>query len=358
MGVAAAVGVTAALAQPASAATWQPVPLPSSVVQTPALYGVSAAGPGTAWAVGSEGMSLNNAGTPLIVQWTGRSWEKDALPVTLAGALTSVAAASRRDAWAVGGVPQVVLHWDGTAWHSVAFPGDQPDSASHVQLNAVAANRAGDAWLVGDDYDSSAGTSTGLIERWTGSAWVTVAAPAGIARLDGVQVTAAGEAWAAGTGTDGKGVVIHWNGAAWQTLADVPGSDHLNAVLAVSDHDVWAGGSAPLRAEQPFLEHWNGTTWDSPQAAALIGSVTSISADATGRPQWAGTSTAVGGAVYFEHFAAGTWTVVQGQADSTARTAAADVAHIPGTNATWAAGATNASVTPVPDSAFIQFNGG
>jgi hypothetical protein len=304
-------------------------------------------------------MSLNTAGAPLILQWDGRGWEKDAVPVTSVGGLTSVAAASPRDAWAIGGgLAPVVLHWDGTAWHSVAFPVGQPGSPSHVQLAAVAANRAGDAWLVGGEYDSSAGTAAGLIGRWTGGRWMTVTPPPGVGALGGVQVTAAGEVWAVGTGTDGKGVAIHWDGRSWQTLADVPGADHLDAVLAAGDRGVWVGGSTLIQADRPFLEHWNGTAWDSPQSAALIGSVTSISADAHGRPQWAGISADAGAADYFEHFDGTAWTLVQGQVDSAARTSAVDVAHIPGTDATWAAGATNASVTPVPDSAFIQFNGG
>jgi hypothetical protein len=78
------------------------------------------AGGGTAWAVGTN-MSADAFAT-LILRWTGKAWSKVASPTpTGYGSLTAVAAASTGSAWAVGSTglsdsKTLVLHWNGTTW--------------------------------------------------------------------------------------------------------------------------------------------------------------------------------------------------------------------------------------------------
>ena len=68
------------------------------------LYGVSAAGARTAWAVGAGGADPFGAHSPvLIMRWNGATWKPVPVPGFRRGsALLSVTALSARDAWAVG----------------------------------------------------------------------------------------------------------------------------------------------------------------------------------------------------------------------------------------------------------------
>src|SRR5215469_8822014 len=88
---------------------------------------------------------------------------------TVSGALSSVAATSATNAWAVGSTGSGILtvRWNGTAWTQVASPAPAGSS-----LSGVAATSATNAWAVG-----STGSGKTLIVRWNGTAWTQVPSP-------------------------------------------------------------------------------------------------------------------------------------------------------------------------------------
>jgi hypothetical protein len=196
------------------------------------------------------------------------------------GFLTSVAAVSARDAWAVGGSIDystgLITRWNGARWSVYATP---PNT-----LTGVAARSATDVWAVG-------GT---LAMHWNGRSWTRVATPAlkGGLGLSAVAVTSSDNAWAVGQAGQAPGstspaspLVVHWNGRRWavQPSQSPPGGGKFNAVSAVSGGIAWAVGSA---GSQTLAEHWNGTRWSrwaSPNVpgatASSFNSVVMISAN-------------------------------------------------------------------------------
>src|SRR5215831_16666873 len=80
---------------------WKQVPSPSPGT-SPSLFGVAAASPSDAWAVG--GYTAGTAGKTLIARWNGTAWKQTASPSpgTSASSLRGVTATSASNVWAVG----------------------------------------------------------------------------------------------------------------------------------------------------------------------------------------------------------------------------------------------------------------
>ena len=114
------------------------------------LLGVSVMSPLRAWAVGDySGQQLN----PFAVRWNGTSWRQVPTPPLRPpgynSILAGVAAVCGHDVWAVGtDLEPVALHWNGSAWQTLEanVPGT---------YNNVAADRADDAWAVGNYVNGS-----------------------------------------------------------------------------------------------------------------------------------------------------------------------------------------------------------
>jgi hypothetical protein len=136
--------------------------------------------------------------------------------------LLAVSGTASDDVWAVGGLVDtylsyqgVILHWDGSAWSTAA--------TSIKGLTAVHAAARDAAWAVGS-YEASNRIPHGVVLRWDGSAWATEVA------LDGR--TPADMGYVPGTGVGDLGYL----------LAFPLG----NAVWASSPADVYVVGDAIL----------------------------------------------------------------------------------------------------------------
>src|SRR5215469_16970727 len=134
-------------------ATWTRVPSPTPAGGT-GLYAVAATSARNAWAVGGSDAP---PGKTEILHWNGAAWKPVPSPTPKGGgALFGVTAVSARDAWAVGcagncfqgfgnGLRTLILHWNGTTWSRVPSPSPGLGSA----LSSVAATSAHNAWAVG-----------------------------------------------------------------------------------------------------------------------------------------------------------------------------------------------------------------
>jgi hypothetical protein len=208
----------------------------------------------------------------LILHWNGTAWKRVPSPSPGAGSsLSSVTATSARNAWAVGCTAfcflssasphTVILRWNGTAWKQVPSPGPARVGA----LNGVAATSASNAWAVGcagHCFGPMATTKT-MVVHWDGSAWKSVASPspAGNSLLTAVAATSASNAWAVGyTRNSNKTLIERWNGTAWkQVPSPTPGQfSQLLGVAATSASNAWAVGSD---LNEAILQHWDGTAW-------------------------------------------------------------------------------------------------
>jgi hypothetical protein len=201
--------------------TWALVPSPrpagtgAEPVISATLYSVAASSANDVWAVGETVTQAAGAGTrPLIEHWNGTAWTLVPSPaIRGGGTLQGVSAAAPGSAWAVGGRGGgggLIEHWNGRSWTVVPTP----DLTGPGELHAVAALSASSAWAVGGFVCLGQGPIT-VTERWNGQSWARVPSPA-LGALTGVAATSPDSAWAVGSWSGGPAAVIeHWDGTAW-----------------------------------------------------------------------------------------------------------------------------------------------
>jgi hypothetical protein len=254
---------------------WRPVPSPDRPTGGSFLNAVVALSASDAWAVGLS-RSPGGPARTLITHWDGRRWAITASPNAGPGdnSLVSVAAASARDAWAVGysdaggAYRSLVEHWNGNRWTVVRLPHlGGPGNG----LNAVAAAASGVAWAVGGSTRAR-GPSQPLVLRLDGRNWSSVPVPASLhsATLNGVAAWGRGVVWAVGATRSGGGdrvFSLQADGRSWHVVpVDPPAalSVDLNALWAAAPDDAWAVGSSfDGRWYRPLVEHRAGGRWSS-----------------------------------------------------------------------------------------------
>jgi hypothetical protein len=294
VGAAGAVLIVAApaLAAGSWATTVSPNPGPGSVYQTRLLSAVAASSAKYVWAVGSYSTSSTAfVAAPLLARWTGTGWHRASLPAPASGvgSLSSVSAPASNDVWAAGwqnaepytghSLPWV-LHYNGSAWHTVTRSG----LPASLQVKAVHATTASNVWLAGQ---TTGAPSHAVTAHWNGSAWrVWRFSPSGCAALNGLvtlpgtpQVIAAGSVGVCGRGIEAV-YVLHWNGSSWSRMS-VPSLDGIaDALVAPSASSVWLTGtrsSDVWSTSHALLEHWNGHSWGAVTAPAFGATYSTLS---------------------------------------------------------------------------------
>ena len=244
-------------------ATWNVVPGPA-LVGYAQLRAVVALAADDAWAVGQL-----DAAT-LTLHWDGTSWVQVPTPFTWsASTLAAVSATALDDVWAVGTsnssflIRPLILHWDGTIWTEVS----SPNPGWETWLTGVAAVGPNNAWAVGTYYSSNADRFyRTLILHWDGTAWSIVPSPNPGFQNDGLYaVTALGanNVWAVGYQVGGTGyagtLAVHWDGSTWSAVPSpngAAGHNYLWGVDARAPTDVWAVGSSHIPLDQTVIEHY------------------------------------------------------------------------------------------------------
>jgi len=170
--------------------------------------------------------------------------------------------------WAVGGVRPptggsshgLVLRYDGTAWRSVARTGLPGDDA----FRGVDAVSAGDVWVVGDHRGGGISRYDTLAAHWNGTTWTQEPTPngnpGGMNQLNGV-AAAGGTVWAVGTYVDPSSslnrrkLILQRAGGNWRVAPapTVATYESLAAVDATGPADAWAVGSASTAIESAPL---------------------------------------------------------------------------------------------------------
>ncbi|MGA4837417.1 hypothetical protein [Streptomyces sp. G45] len=282
LGTATAVGLGSA--RPAGAVPrpegWRRVAVPDGL-EVAALQSVAAASRRRAWAVGAEGLGGGAPGRPLSYLWDGRAWSRtDTSGLDLDGYLTDVAANTSGEAWAIGYEGDASLWhlhaWDGDGWERVPFPGEGTPGAIVADVTVAP---DGEAWAVGQ-YEG-----TYRVLRWNGRRWRWLRPlPSGNQRpLVGVRRSWRGEIW-----IYGPGVCARWDG----TWHEIPMEDHphyVTGLLPVAPDDIWlcgydlyVPGGRPPTAQ---LRHYDGTAWRYAERLPItVGQLTGIVGDARDRP--------------------------------------------------------------------------
>jgi len=253
-----------------SCGTWSVVTSPNPGVPD-GLSSVAAVSSSDVWAVGSAGSQMGS-GQTVIEHWNGTQWGVVTSPSPdLYNTLTGVAVVSTSNVWAVGwhasggSTRTLIEHWNGTQWSVVKSP--SPASIDN-ELFGVTALSASNVWAVG--FIASA-TAIGpvqqtLIEHWNGTNWSVVKnpSPGSSPVLNGVTAVSSSDVWAVGNVGFTQTLIEHWNGTSWSVgKSPSPGSgDDLRDVAAVSASNAWAAGYTFNGSSiQTLIEHWNGTSW-------------------------------------------------------------------------------------------------
>jgi hypothetical protein len=180
-------------------------------------------------------------------------------------------------------------------------------------FSGVAATSASNAWAVGTGINGKT-----LILHWNGAAWKTVPSPSPGANGDydalyGVAATSAKNAWAVGAVesiSGGKALILHWNGAAWKTIPSPGAYAGLNGVAATSASNAWAVGNTS--GGRTLILHWNGTAWTHQSSPNIEGAFQAVAATSA-RNAWAvgfqatSTGTAEAGPPLILHWNGVTW---------------------------------------------------
>lgn len=277
--------------RPMGCDVWQIVQSPnSSLYPNSRLLGVSAFSPAAAWSVGLTFLLGDKAHT-LTEQWRHGAWQIVASPNpanTFQSVLNGVAMVSPQDVWAVGTnafitqgltlqTDTLIEHWNGKQWSIVPSP--NPSTVSN-RLTSVAAITANDVWAVGD-YQSAENLELPLTEHWDGHAWHVVAsAPlpdsisgtfAAVTAIPGSkQLLAVGQTLTFPRPSFEQALIEHWDGRQWHLI--VSGSpagfrsSELLGVAALSRTDAWTVGDATAEGgerREPLVLHWSGSVWQA-----------------------------------------------------------------------------------------------
>jgi hypothetical protein len=226
--------------------------------------------------------------------------------------LLDVAAVSQTDVWAVGArigqrrvkhapaaSESLVEHWDGRHWRVVAVP----DVGG---LDAVVAVNGHDVWAASRGRYAAAFGRGGFL-HWNGMTWRRVPAPAKPGtNLLALSASGPADVWALGSTGGGHGVVDRWDGHVWRTVAIPPLARLVNrrdveltGVIARNRGDVWVVGvisPRPRPHKRDFTHalvlHWDGHRWQrllGPHPGRDIDSIAAAGLDASGRVWLGGT---------------------------------------------------------------------
>ena len=368
---AAAAGSLVALGvPPASASTpaWRAVTLPADFGG--AVNDLSALGPSSAWAVG-----LDIANRPIVLHWNGKAWSfarTTGLP-TGAG-LVSVDARSDRDILADGAGPattsDAVYRFNGSRW--TRLPRPRAAEGGYATYNAFF-GPGGQVWAVASIRGRVA------FFRLTATGWLiyrTNVMGGVLSSFEPLFVTR-DDAWAAGSTWDvasqhDRPWLVHFNGRSWSRVSVPPlpraavsaTLDGLVAVRAGRADRLWLSGNwlpcSPLDgtcANTPFVVSGSGTGWTRERLPARVTAVSGLSSDRSGLPQWMVATTSDYRSSYYLRCTRGAWALVRGVTIGRHQTPNMSVAHIPGTDSTWAVGYDQCGPTPISVCPRIELNG-
>lgn len=179
---------------------WSVVPNPDPGPTGNALYGVTAAGPGNAWAVGQQ-LGTGFPSRALVEHWDGTRWSVASAPAAAAESYDPYAAAVRDGRLLAAGdresdvVPQRTLSFTNAG----VLPSENIGTGEN-DFYAVASG-FGETWAAGRVTAPVTDAQTTLIESLHNGQWSVVPSPtpgAGGGGLGGITIDPSGQAWAVG----------------------------------------------------------------------------------------------------------------------------------------------------------------
>jgi hypothetical protein len=174
----------------------------------------------------------------------------------------------------------------------------------------ITATSATNAWAIGNVPKGP--TLVAQVQEWNGTAWQTVALPAGF-DANGtlgpseIAATSASDMWVTTSNPNGNSSLLHWTGKSWNHVQIFPSHVNITDVIAGGPAGYWAFGQAN---NSNAAWHFNGTSWVQSAVPAFVkGSREASQAQGT---IWAENVSGAGviAALDLYHSSGGTWTGV------------------------------------------------
>lgn len=260
--------------------TWTKVDAPGGHYESAEFLAINADAPDDVWAVGRT-FGRYDYDDNFVDHWDGSTWTAYAINDSWTEQiLTGVVAISRHNIWAVGygykqeelarNVP-ITYHWNGSTW-TLVLPKHGPLNTDYY-FRGVDATPSDDVWAAGDTGLPPETEATLIEHHPVGGQWSVVSAPSpGVGPgtfVRAVSAIAADDVWMVGDygkGASSRLLTLHWDGSRWRDIAaPSPGGKYNTtgaSVSAVASDDVWAVGYWNNNVnDQPYIEHWDGTSW-------------------------------------------------------------------------------------------------
>jgi hypothetical protein len=329
--VTSAVALAAAIAVPAQAASstgWRVFYRHhyGAASQYSAYYAVVAPSKGDAWAFGTGNAAFR--GGPVAARWNGARWSPASLPAGLTDVIEAASAPSASNLWAISGLGQYVLHWNGKKW-AVA---KRWTASGENQLTGVTALSAANVWVFGGP-----GFTNGLgTWHYNGHNWAELGGAAG--GIERASALSASNIWAIGSATASSDSLVRYNGKRWARVAAfAPKNFVFSDIAAISRTNVWTVGQASGGQGPTVAYHWNGTRWLKVTVPWKLAPLRVIS-DGQGGLWFAASANPPTNPSWVLHRSqSGKWT--RKRISSGPASGLDDLAAIPGTRAVWGAGA-------------------
>lgn len=378
--------------------TYYPGPAPETINS---LRGVSGFGADDVWAVGSAWDTTLNDTFSLVGHFDGDAWTRVPSPspgVYSGGGtnvtLYTVGGVSTDDLWALGsyktvhdsdsfvGFQSFALHWDGTNWTQVETP-QTPVGGTGASLYGMEAVATDDVWAVGmrvaPDFGAAVST-VGLVLHWDGSQWTELPPPPivsihrnelyDLAVFGPDDILAVGGHSGDGFGPPENPYVVRWDGSEWSLVEGVPAPGLQNFVedmVAITPDDVWLVGHLYESGSQPYLAHYDGTSWQRlvPEGSWPFAELRAVTARATDDVWAVGvyteTTPPAPGRKLILHYDGTSWTQVPADAEGPLDGTLWDVAALPNGHL-WTVGSDSVAApatlrncqTAIPDGMIFQ----
>jgi hypothetical protein len=307
----------------------------------------------SAWAFGWVPDEHNGTMAPVARQWDGHRWTSVTMPsVVHDSGMACAGASSPGDVWAFYGAGSSLANPPATAGALRLEDGQWVPQQRFPPSYVTGCNVLGphDVWVFGGEV---AGLGPG-VGTWhlTRSGWAML--NTGSLVLFGGSVVSANDVWAIGADANGATIVPvlgRWNGQAWVEDRSIdavlprpvrtPGVG-LNAINALSDSDVWVQAFAGRgNVSHPVVVHWDGHSWSRVPQASFGYHLADAVPDGDGG-WWAPPFNQSVPAPYLWHGVDGRWTKIPLPISGNTRgVTGLALAHVPGSDAMLAAGASN-----------------